>query len=835
MNTDKSPNKEATTKQNYQTLADEIKRLCNIEKELFQQVLTLPNVFNEENSDGNNNKPKQYFVDNLGHIENELQKLDKMEVVIAFVGTMKAGKSTTINAIVGTEILPNRNAPMTTLPTLIRNKHGQTEPVLKLGKPQPLEDLSKEIAIKLEQREKSNQIENIDLYNSNDGKELIKELLNNKRYQFKQAYQGQQEIFVFLKHLNDLMRLAKDDLIQIEPPYHEYENLDDLPVIEIEFFHLKGKADSAQGSLAILDTPGPNEFGQSAALRKIFKTQLEKASAVGLVIDYTQMKSDSEATVRREVAKVTEQLSKNSLYLLVNKFDQSNGNSMKKDEVKDYVVKSLMNNQIESNQVYPISSQHAYLANRAKHNLDVYGKLPDPEKQEWVIDFCKEAMGKRWKNRIDDRDEVQSSADELWKDSYFSEPLTGIISEAHANAAEKSVKSALDKLIGWHQELNNNCSMINDSISADIKNINQAIKSMEDNINEFEEIKITINSSTKNGLTELSHVLSQLASDNQNIIKSEVDGFFKSGKAKEEAAIQKSAQDRKETSKEYAKRGTFKDFVQFVSHLGSYEYRNKAVKTDKKQTVFDPNNPLIKFDDIDDAKQLHSDIQKAVIRIFDDLSEQFNHQSGLVIRKMTNDISKSINDISAQSLKKAKNELNESGFQLNLSVPELKLELGSFNVAALLANGIQSNTHLKTYERRADGAWGTLCDWFGTDASNWGGWGWGWEEVEKKVTTYEVDTQKIHESILKQLNTFKEDHSKQFNNYLEREFEPNIENHIKSLIDYLSRYRDLLIQGIETNQQSQEDKKKLSDQLSLLMNKNKLQQSDIDAVKRGLG
>ena len=240
---------------------------------MFQQVLTLPNVFNEENSDGNNSKPKQYFVDNLGHIENELQKLDKMEVVIAFVGTMKAGKSTTINAIVGTEILPNRNAPMTTLPTLIRNKHGQTEPVLKLGKPQPLEDLSKEIAIKLEQREKSNQIENIDLYNSPDGKELIKELLNNKRYQFKQAYQGQQEIFVFLKHLNDLMRLAKDKLIQIEPPYHEYENLDDLPVIEIEFFYLKGKADSAQGSLAILDTPGPDEFGQSNALLKIFQTQ----------------------------------------------------------------------------------------------------------------------------------------------------------------------------------------------------------------------------------------------------------------------------------------------------------------------------------------------------------------------------------------------------------------------------------------------------------------------------------------------------------------------------------------------------------------------------------
>jgi ribosome-binding ATPase YchF (GTP1/OBG family) len=61
-----------------------------------------------------------------------------METVIAVVGTMKAGKSTTINAIVGKEILPNRNDPMTTLPTLIRNKHGQVEPLLRLNEIKPL-------------------------------------------------------------------------------------------------------------------------------------------------------------------------------------------------------------------------------------------------------------------------------------------------------------------------------------------------------------------------------------------------------------------------------------------------------------------------------------------------------------------------------------------------------------------------------------------------------------------------------------------------------------------------------------------------------------------------
>lgn len=54
-------------------------------------------------------------------LNNELRKITRLEMVLAIVGTMKAGKSTTINAIVGTEVLPNRNRPMTALPTLIRH------------------------------------------------------------------------------------------------------------------------------------------------------------------------------------------------------------------------------------------------------------------------------------------------------------------------------------------------------------------------------------------------------------------------------------------------------------------------------------------------------------------------------------------------------------------------------------------------------------------------------------------------------------------------------------------------------------------------------------------
>ena len=62
-------------------------------------------------------------------------------MVLAVVGTMKAGKSTTINAIVGKEILPNRNRPMTSIPTLIRHVPGKHTPDLQLNNIDPIHQL----------------------------------------------------------------------------------------------------------------------------------------------------------------------------------------------------------------------------------------------------------------------------------------------------------------------------------------------------------------------------------------------------------------------------------------------------------------------------------------------------------------------------------------------------------------------------------------------------------------------------------------------------------------------------------------------------------------------
>ncbi|EOM9811087.1 TPA: dynamin family protein, partial [Escherichia coli] len=164
-------------------------------------------------------------------------------------------KSTTINAIVGQEILPNRNRPMTSVPTLIRHVPGKTEPVLHLEHIQPVRNLLSTLQQKLD-TPAGQQVAQT-LQQTGDTCELL-DILANDGW-LKNEYHGEEEIFTGLASLNDLVRLAA--AMGSEFPFDEYAEVQKLPVIDVEFSHLVGM-DACQGTLTLLDTPGPNEAGQ---------------------------------------------------------------------------------------------------------------------------------------------------------------------------------------------------------------------------------------------------------------------------------------------------------------------------------------------------------------------------------------------------------------------------------------------------------------------------------------------------------------------------------------------------------------------------------------------
>ncbi|MBF3061505.1 hypothetical protein HKW90_44715, partial [Pseudomonas aeruginosa] len=72
----------------------------------------------------------------------------------------------------------------------------------------------------------------------------MKELLNmiQRQERFGKKYEGAEEIFGFLKNLNDLVRLSAT--LEEEFPFSSYDEVHELPVIEVRFAHLGDQAET---------------------------------------------------------------------------------------------------------------------------------------------------------------------------------------------------------------------------------------------------------------------------------------------------------------------------------------------------------------------------------------------------------------------------------------------------------------------------------------------------------------------------------------------------------------------------------------------------------------
>jgi len=428
--------------ENIEGLRAEALRIADLEIQVItsmieQNILHAPSE-NEQTFD-TVSAPKTIEV-----LEGEQHKLKNLDMVLAIVGTMKAGKSTTINAIVGTEILPNRNAPMTAIPTLIRHTKGQTQPKLVFENYQPLKDLMDQLRPRISMSD-DYQEKIQKLPSSRDLFSLIEKIRNNQAINHQAVGAG--EIFDFLKSVNDLVRISP--ILGVEFPFSDYGQIHELPVIEIEFEHLK-EMESRQGRLILLDTPGPNEAGQDH-LRPMLQDQLRKASAVLVVMDYTQFASQAEEQIHVDLTSIAKSV-ESRIYALVNKFDQKKSNSMQAEEVRGF-VEAQTNKQIVASRVFPVSSMYAYLANRARHEIQLHGKLPEITEQPWVEDFLD--VANLDEDDYDDIGEIEKKLNKLWSKSNFSEPLKEVIEVAYDKAALMALDAATVKCVETANNINN--------------------------------------------------------------------------------------------------------------------------------------------------------------------------------------------------------------------------------------------------------------------------------------------------------------------------------------------------------------------------------------------
>jgi GTPase SAR1 family protein len=390
--------------------------------------------------------------DLLNALEAEADKVQNFELTLAFVGVMKSGKSTTINAIAGQELLPSRATPMTSFPAVITHVNGMKEPVLTFEFPQPFNEALQNIKKHTDILGDSN-IKIAFEKEDTDIRTAYEMIARGKLDSFGTKYAGTKSICDFLKKINDIVRICS--ILDIPSPVDYYNKLSQFPRIEVEFMCLRDRGIRTRGKLSLIDTPGPNEAKQTR-LKNIVEDQLKKASIVVAVLDYTNLNSEADEYVRSTIETVQETVG-NRIFVLVNRFDQRTSNNMNKEETIRFVENKFFQNSNAGNEnvksirgrIYTTSAKLAFYANLALQEIEENGRLPTVNEKEWVGDYARIAYGETmWEEMlmVEDTAFHKKASQKAWELSALANPLEHVIKKSMENVVPDCLRSALERV-----------------------------------------------------------------------------------------------------------------------------------------------------------------------------------------------------------------------------------------------------------------------------------------------------------------------------------------------------------------------------------------------------
>ena len=768
---------------NIALLCDEADRLLQLNINLLRQMVDEPDVLLDGKNENGLLFDKRKALKRIEELEGEQIKTARREMVLAVVGTMKAGKSTTINAIVGKEILPNRNRPMTSVPTLIRHVPGKTEPLLHLEHIQPVCNLLITLKEKIATSEGQQVAQT--LQQTGDTRELLDILADDSW--LKNEYHGEEEIFTGLESLNDLVRLAA--AMGSEFPFDEYAEVQKLPVIDVEFSHLVGM-DECQGTLTLLDTPGPNEAGQPQ-MEVMMRDQLQKASAVLAVMDYTQLNSKADEEVRKELNAIAD-VSAGRLFVLVNKFDEKDRNGDGADAVRQKVPAMLNSDVLHASRVYPGSSRQAYLANRALHELRKNGALPVDE--AWVNDFVREAFGPMveegdWK----DSSKVNKKAEKLWNISLIDQLITEVIQSSHSRAAALAVDSAAAKLMQNAENVSEYLSLRHQGLQQSIQSLQANITSLLADIRKIADCQEQVTADVRMAMEEIDARTRELLTGVCTSLEEELNDYFRSGKRKEQQMLEE------ENSAQPRERNAFA-FFHDIFGTGNQHDRMRD---------FDPDSPEIKFSDRRAALELMTQIESTVTSLHREAEAQFRPE----LEKIVSGIETGFRGTALYATENIAGRINarleDEGFTVKISFPAVSQLQTRLAVKTNLSALMEERTETVTRRRRQEGVWGTLCRWANTSD-------WGWKEYSVDVSRSVINMNKVRKEVMSL--------TRAYFGVLQASIEQNINQPVRQEIDdffctfreKVEQLRNTLIQSSEDHKRDQQAQEQLTERLQAL-------------------
>ncbi|EIH6298226.1 dynamin family protein [Escherichia coli] len=768
---------------NIALLCDEADRLLQLNINLLRQMVDEPDVLSDSKNENGLLFDKQKALKRIEELEGEQIKTARREMVLAVVGTMKAGKSTTINAIVGQEILPNRNRPMTSVPTLIRHVPGKTEPVLHLEHTQPVRNLLITLQEKL--ATPAGQQVAQTLQQTGDTRELL-DILTDDGW-LKNEYHGEEEIFTGLASLNDLVRLAA--AMGSDFPFDEYAEVQKLPVIDVEFSHLVGM-DACQGTLTLLDTPGPNEAGQPQ-MEVMMRDQLQKASAVLAVMDYTQMNSKADEDVRKELNAIAD-VSAGRLFVLVNKFDEKDRNGDGADAVRQKVPAMLNSDVLPASRVYPGSSRQAYLANRALHELRKNGTLPVDE--AWVDDFVREAFGRMKKDYVcKDSELATEGATDLWEGSLIDQLITEVIQSSHSRAAALAVDSAAAKLMQNAENVSEYLSLRHQGLQQSIQSLQAHITSLLADIQDIEECQNQVTGDVRMAMEDINTKTGELLTKVCASLEEELNDYFRSGKRKEQQMLEE------ENSAQPRERNAFA-FFHDIFGTGNQHDRMRD---------FDPDSPEIKFSDRRAALELMTQIESTVTSLHREAEAQFRPELEKIVRGIETGFRGTALYATEKIAGRINARLEDEGFTVKISFPAVSQLQTRLAVQTNLSALMEERTETVTRRRRQDGVWGTLCRWANTSD-------WGWKEYSVDVSRSVINMNKVRKEVMSLTRAYFGELQASIEQNINQPVRQEIDDFFCTFREKVEQLRNTLIQSSEDHKRDQQAQEHLTERLQAL-------------------
>ena len=706
-------------------------------------------------------------------IKDEKDKVNDLRLTLAFVGTMKAGKSTTINAIVGSEILPNRTGAMTTLPTVITHVAKQTQPELLFPVSKPFNDALSEI-------KKANIVDA-------EGKPYEKtlEAINtNVLQKIDSEYTGQSEIYNFMEQINDIARICADN--DISNPLEQYRSMGDFPEITVEFAYLKDRVNSSEGKISLIDTPGPNEAGQGH-LKGVVKQQLAQASAVVCVVDPFQVDSEAQAEVRNWINGARKDTDV-PLYVFVNQIDRVAYNERTPEYIEGRaknIFPDFIDNDIEfsvTGRVYPISSKNALLANLACRSLKEEQQIPSPENEAWVPSYLEQVYGGSWEEHLSSLGNVNEhtrKSSKMWDSSLMHKPMDEVIKSGLLQAGPACIRAAVRSMVGMINDLERSVKIPLQSINLEVKELHQLVKRLQINIDDLDRIKDESDKFKEASLSEVRKKLVSLFNELKSKANGSLENMAKSEKKKRKK--KENAKDQKSI------------FSGLLNLLGSGKKDIERVLTEDSPITFSNEAEAEEF-----VRNVFSELGKQLKKNFTNAFDGFSKPLEVSMDLLQNKIEELINPV----INNAKQSVEEHFSDIPLAIPKIKFEKPKLDLDLMELAGSQV-TSVSTTKTRYESRWYSL--WLMD------------HEVKYQGTDYVVNPQQIRHSIESKLLNSMTKVQKTVTNYLEDNFKDNFTDYFKSLNKSLLEINDSVKAGITLNQQSQGEKVKIAKKMNSMI------------------